>query len=63
MYISSLLSFYALHFAETSSAIIIPFPRVVTCENIKPYFVYVYGFSGQISEMMSKNELNNTLTV
>ena len=63
MYVSSVLSLYLIHFAEKSSSITMPFPRAVTWENIKLYFVSMYGFSGPVYERASKNGLKYVLNV
>ena len=63
MYASSVLSFYLLHFAEKASAITMTVPQAITWENIKLYFVSVYGFSVPVYERASKNGLNDVLTV
>ena len=63
MIVPSVLSFYPLHFSEKYSSITMLVPQAVTWDNIKLYFVFVYGFSGPVYKRMSKNGLKDALTV
>ena len=57
MCVSSALSLYLIYFAEKYSAITTSVPQAVTWENIKLYFVSVYGFSGLVYERTPKKRV------
>ena len=54
---------YLIKFSEKSSAITMPVSQAFIWENIKLYFVSVYGFSGPVYERTSTNGLKDVITV